>query len=179
MFDHADNTKNRITESINNTILSLKDINMIDLEKISDGYHTFEDLYLQRVYLTAALLNTWPELSYKTRHHSDGTKCFGGGWFLVEINTPDGPYSYHYEDKYWDLFRIPVRDKAHRWDGHTSKDVVRLNSLPSEKAIFYLCDRANPCCDACSDDCSHTRDIQHAKNFKRAADGSHWEEIER
>ena len=25
----------------------------------------------------------------------DGQPCFGGGWFLVTIDTPDGAYGYH------------------------------------------------------------------------------------
>lgn len=100
-----------------------------NIGEISDGYHTFNDLYYQRLILFAALVNTFHELSWKTKRHNDGKECFGGGWFLVGINTPEGPYTYHYEMKDWDLFKCKEIDKSPKWDGHTDKDVTRLLSL--------------------------------------------------
>ena len=107
----------------------------IDVEKIgevSDGYHTFNSLYRQRLILFAALVNTYPDISWKTKKHEDGEECFGGEWFLVGINTPEGPYTYHYELKDWDLFKCMELEKAPKWDGHTDKDVERLLSLSKE-----------------------------------------------
>ena len=107
----------------------------IDVEKIgevSDGYHTFNSLYRQRLILFAALVNTYPDISWKTQKHEDGEECFGGEWFLVGINTPEGPYTYHYELKDWDLFKCVELEKAPKWDGHTDKDVERLLSLSKE-----------------------------------------------
>ena len=83
--------------------------------------------------LFAALVNTYLDLSWKTKRHSDGEECFGGGWFLVGINTPEGPYTYHYELKNWDLFNCEELDRAPEWDGHTDKDVERLLSLPGAR----------------------------------------------
>lgn len=122
----------KITENtilINALIENLAEQSAIDTAFISDRYHTFNDLYMQRLYLTAALFNWHPALAYKTRRHADGSEPFGGGWFYVEIKTPDGPYGYHYENQFWDLFDIPERNKAREWDGYTSKDVTRLLSL--------------------------------------------------
>lgn len=111
----------------------------VDLEEdfkigeFSDGYHTFDDLYLQRCILFAALVNTYKESSWKSLRHQDGELCFGGGWFVVCIDTPKGPYSYHYEEKHWDLFKCVELDNAKPWDGHTDRDVGRLLYLKIEK----------------------------------------------
>lgn len=98
-------------------------------ENTSDGYHTFKQLYHQRAMLFSVLVAEHKELAWKTRCHEDGKPCFGGGWFLVTIETPDGAYGYHYEDKYWDLFDCEEIPKAKRWDGYDETDVGRLMSL--------------------------------------------------
>lgn len=101
----------------------------IDIGEVSDGFHTFNSLYHQRLILFATLCNTYQSLSWKSKRHSDGEIPFGGGSFIVGINTPKGPYTYHYKLKYWDLFKCKELDKAPEWDGHTDKDVERLLSL--------------------------------------------------
>lgn len=98
----------------------------------SDGYHTFNQLYHQRAMLFAALVNQHKDKAWKTHYHEDGEPCFGGGWFLVTIDTPLGAYGYHYEDKYWDLFECEELPKAKHWDGYTEADVSRLLSLSNE-----------------------------------------------
>lgn len=110
-------------------ILEEKGMSTDDIGEVSDGFHTFNSLYHQRLILFATLVNTYPELSWKTKRHNDGEECFGGGWFLVGINTPEGSYTYHYELKDWDLFQCKEIDKSPKWDGHTEKDVTRLLSL--------------------------------------------------
>ena len=110
-----------------------KGLTNLDISEFSDGFHTFNSLYHQRLILFATLVNTYPDFSWKTKRHNDGEECFGGGWFLVGINTPKGQYSYHYELKDWDLFNCKELDKAPEWDGHTDKDVERLLSLSKEK----------------------------------------------
>lgn len=100
-----------------------------DIGDVSDGYHTFNDLYHQRAVLFATIVNTYPELSWKTIRHEDGELCFGGGWFLVTIETPDGAYGYHYEMQYWDLFDCDEIERAKPWDGYDESDVMRLMSL--------------------------------------------------
>lgn len=96
---------------------------------LSDGNHTFNDLYHQRCILFATLVNIFPEISWKTRRHDDGELCFGGKNFLVCIDTPAGPYSYHYPLEDWDRFNCQEIEKAKPFDGHTDKDVERLLSL--------------------------------------------------
>lgn len=98
-------------------------------ENTSDGYHTFKELYEFRLLYNAALFNLMfnnADLSvHKSKKHSDGELCFGGGWFVVVAQLPTGQITNHYELKDWDLFQIPERDKAARWDGHTAQDVAK------------------------------------------------------
>ncbi len=114
----------------------------IDKSLISDGYHTFGELYEFRKTYNAALFNEWaeqlddstkrpytfPQAKYdvhKSWRHHDGELCFGGGWFIVVAMLPTGQISNHYEAKDWDLFKIPEVEKAkYEFDGHTPSDVM-------------------------------------------------------
>lgn len=119
------------TEQLNHDIASGK----YDTDKISDGYHTFENLYSMRLAYNAALFNQWASIGkydvHKSRRHHDGEACFGGGWFIVTANLPTGQISNHYEAKYWDLFHIPAEERAQfEFDNHTEVDVIeRLITL--------------------------------------------------
>ena len=96
---------------------------------LSDGYHTFNGLYYQRLVLFAALVKAHKEQAWKSYRHEDGQLCFGGGWFIVGIDTPAGSYTYHYENKDFDLFDCEELPTGKHWDGHTEDDVTRLLSL--------------------------------------------------
>lgn len=100
-----------------------------DSGELSDGYHTFNGLYYQRMVLFATLVKAYKDKAWKSHRHEDGELCFGGGWFIVGIDTPEGSYTYHYEDKDWDLFDCVELPVSKHWDGHTEKDVTRLFSL--------------------------------------------------
>lgn len=89
-----------------------------ETNKISDGYHTFEELYEFRKVYNAALFNEWAKQNnqytdlpihdvHKSWKHNDGELCFGGGWFIVVAILPTGQISNHYEAKDWDLFKVP------------------------------------------------------------------------
>ena len=103
---------------------------------LSDGYHTFNELYYQRLVLFATIVNQNSHLAWKSHRHEDGELCFGGGWFIVGITTQEGEYTYHYEDKYWDMFKCRELATAKHWDGHTDKDVTRLLSLESQEDLM-------------------------------------------
>jgi hypothetical protein len=108
--------------------------NVDDIEDVSDGFHTFNDLYEQRMILFAALVNAYRDKAWKSLRHEDGEPCFGGDWFIVGIDTPKGSYSYHYGIKYWDVFDCRILPRAKHWDGHTEKDAMeRLMSLSDER----------------------------------------------
>lgn len=90
----------------------------------SDGYHTFNELYDFRREYNAALVNSGVWKAHKSYRHHSGELCFGGGWFIVMIETPFGQISNHYENKYWYEFHCEEKEFADEWDGHTEKDVI-------------------------------------------------------
>lgn len=103
--------------------------------EISDGYHTFNELYEFRKFYNACLFNEWAKQGkyevHKSIRHYEGEECFGGGWFIVVAILPTGQISNHYKLQDWDLFSIPESPKAlYPFDGHTPQDVlVRLQLL--------------------------------------------------
>jgi hypothetical protein len=94
------------------------------ISEFEDEYHSFNDLYNQRMYLTALAFNSNKENCWKSTLHSEGDMF--EGYFIVGIYTNKGPFTYHYKIEYWDLFDIREVDRAPHWDGHTSADVDRL-----------------------------------------------------
>ena len=100
-----------------------------DIGDFSDGFHTFNELYRQRAVLFAVIVKQNKNAAWKSHRHEDGKLCFGGGWFIVGVDTPEGSYTYHYEEKYWDMFNCEELQCGKHWDGHTDKDVARLLSL--------------------------------------------------
>lgn len=88
-----------------------------DCSKVSDGDHTFSELYHHRAILTAGLFNAHPDMAWKSRQHSDGSMY--DGYFIVGVNTVCGQATYHYALEYWDLFKVQELDRAPEWDGHT------------------------------------------------------------
>lgn len=100
----------------------------ISRKRISDGYHTFEELYYHRMILFSILCNQNKEVSWKSKLHHDNT-MFGDDSFICGIETPQGQYTYHYKLKYWDMFKVKELENAPEYDGHLPKDIVRLLSL--------------------------------------------------
>lgn len=107
--------------------------NVKEIGDVSDGFHTFNGLYEQRMILFAALVKAYKNKAWKSYRHEDDEYCFGGGWFIVGIDTPEGSYTYHYENKYWDMFDCMDLPRGKHWDGHTEEDAeTRLMSLNPE-----------------------------------------------
>lgn len=100
----------------------------MDAGELSDGYHTFNALYLHRMYLFAVICRSNPVIAWKSKLHHDGTMF--PDYFIVGIQTPQGQFTYHYHVKHWDMFPVQERENAPEWDGHTASDVSRLLSLP-------------------------------------------------
>jgi hypothetical protein len=105
---------------------------------LSDGYHTFNELYHHRAILFSVICNEHPDISWKSKLHHDGTMF--DGMFIVGINTPEGQATYHYDiNPYWDMFRVRELEKAPEWDGHTSEQAIEriagLTREDAEKAI--------------------------------------------
>jgi len=123
------NTLNCILQSFER-LAKYEDTGCYPIENdMSDGYHTFSELYEHRAVLFAVICNTYKDKAWKSFRHSDGT-MFDGGYFVVGIQTPKGQYSYHYKiEKHWGLFNVEQVDFAPEYDGHQPNDIGRLLSL--------------------------------------------------
>jgi len=120
-----------VVKMINDMIKTSRLEGKISTKDISDGYHTFRQLYNHRTILFALVCNAYPEISWKSKKHFDDEKdpMFNGD-FIAGINTPEGPATYHMKLEYWDLFNIPEIERAYPYDGHNSdEDLERLLSL--------------------------------------------------
>lgn len=98
---------------------------------LSDGYHTFDELYDLRAALTLALFSKLQEQGVpvvRSRKHWDGNYPFDSqDWFIVTAQLPSGQISFHYPvELWWDRFsRIPEVPTAPEWDGHNTLDVIQ------------------------------------------------------
>jgi hypothetical protein len=101
----------------------------IYMGKISDGFHTFDELYHHRAVLFAVVCSFFEGIAWKSRFHHDGTMY--NGMFIVGIETPEGQATYHYDiDPYWDVFDINELPNAPERDGHTPQMAIdRIEKL--------------------------------------------------
>lgn len=120
---------------------------------ITDGYHTFDELYDHRAKLFSVIVNLFPKRSWKSKLHHDGTMY--DGMFIVGIDTPNGQASYHYDiDPYWNLFDCRVLEKAPVWDGHTSAEAIERIANMGKRPCGH-CEHSywgDPECRACNAD---------------------------
>lgn len=94
---------------------------------VSDGSHTFDELYYHRMVLFSVVCRDHKEKAWKSKHHSDGSMF--EDYFIVGISTPAGDFTYHYHIQHWGVFDVKEVDRAPEWDGHESKDIIRLMLL--------------------------------------------------
>jgi len=100
-----------------------------EMGEVSDGYHTFNELYAHRVRLFSTLMCAFPDEAWWSHQHHDGSKW--DGWIIAGIDTPAGPVTYHLP-----VSEVPMLpegtelERGKKWDGHTAADVLeRLKSL--------------------------------------------------
>ena len=94
--------------------------------EVSDGYHTFDELYEHRCTLFLALMKAHPTLSWISTKHHDGSAW--DGWFVAGIKAPTGDTTYHLPAGMWSLAcetGAAVLETGMWWDGHTAADVVK------------------------------------------------------
>lgn len=145
------NIENSTTQERAQKIIDIyKENPEFDIKQVSDGYHTFGELYEFRMMYNAVLFNLWAKLDdevlvreglsthplydvHKSWKHNDGEWCFGEEkkHFKVSAMTPFGEISNHYKAEHWDLFKVPEVEKAkYEFDGHTGLDTLtRLKNL--------------------------------------------------
>jgi hypothetical protein len=97
----------------------------ISMKDISDGYHTFGELYEHRMALTLALARSGAGRVWRSKqHHPDDGPMFDDS-FIVGIVLPSGTITYHYNLKFWDLFDgIRELNYGNKWDGATPNDTI-------------------------------------------------------
>lgn len=123
-FDNAKYNTDRTNKDISN----MKSVGLINTKDISDGYHTFGQLYHDRAILFAVICNTYKDKAWKSKLHDDGTMF--DDMFIVGVETPQGQYTYHYHiDPYWDMYDVKEVEFAPEYDGHTFEDIERLFGL--------------------------------------------------
>lgn len=68
---------------------------------------------------------SYPKISWRANNHEDGTMY--DGWFVAGMHLPTGDISYHLPVRLWkylDGYGIKTTNKAPKFDGHTSSDVL-------------------------------------------------------
>ena len=112
-------------KALNKIIKNYERAKVINTNDVSDGCHTFGELYDHRAKLFSVICNQNKNISWKSKLHSDGKIPFNDkNWFVVGINTKKGQATYHYEMKYWDLFKVQELDIAPTYDGHTPEQAI-------------------------------------------------------
>ncbi|MGP4914011.1 WDGH domain-containing protein [Hafnia alvei] len=102
---------------------------IVDKGELSDGYHTFNELYAHRVRLFSTLMRAFSSQAWWSFLHSDGEQW--DGWIIAGIDTHDGPVTYHLPES--EIQYLPEGTEIEfgkEWDGHTAEDVLlRLINL--------------------------------------------------
>lgn len=99
-----------------------------DVLLVSDGYHTFEELYKHRNLLWIHVLMANNERAFKTKANKEGEVW--EGWFIAGMETELGQISYRLPMEYWDLLNVKEIESNSKFDGHTSWDTIhRLHTL--------------------------------------------------
>lgn len=104
---------------------------------ISDGYHTFEELYDHRITLFIALCKErdarFQQEVWRSKVNGDGSTW--NGWFILGLVRAAGDQiTYHIPlDRWEETDFAETLDKAPEFDGHTSQDVLeRLKKLNND-----------------------------------------------
>lgn len=108
-----------------------------DVKFVSDGYHTFDELYQHR------------QLLYFAFARFSGFKCrwkpHYPGWPVLFVEIPSQQISYHFEERWLPLVKsFATEDNSIEWDGHTSDDVLRRLEASIWHADFILDNTRHP-----------------------------------
>ena len=122
-----------VVNTIQDTYPKLAETIRSNKGSVSDGYHTFDELYHHRAILFSVICNLHPELAWKSKQHDDPNFPMYDGMFICGIDTPMGQATYHYDlDPYWDIFNVKELERAPKYDGHTPEDAInRIKLLTS------------------------------------------------
>lgn len=128
--DLSDNSSESIFDAIKILTAELADRG-VSLGELSDGYHTYNELYYHRAILFSIVCADHADIAWKSKQHNDPSDKMYDGMFIAGIDTPDGQATYHNDvDPYWDMFDVKELERAPKWDGHTPAQAIeRLRSV--------------------------------------------------
>lgn len=93
--------------------------------EVSDGYHTFNELYTHRHALFLVVCSLLRKRAWWSRKHEDGSEM--PGWVIAGVELPTGPITYHLPVSFIPYLKeTGAREQGlgEPWDGHTSENVV-------------------------------------------------------
>lgn len=114
---------------------------------VSDGYHTFGELYDHRITLWIALCRIYNDVDthmksmtggmafwevWRSKAHDPEDQPMYDGWFVLGMGKDDGnQITYHLPLSRWDECDFAeTLEHAPKWDGHTPQDTLeRLKKL--------------------------------------------------
>lgn len=106
-----------------------------DVSEVSDGYHSFAELYRHRIALWINVCLAHRECAFRSEKNADGSQW--EGWFILGLDHPRfGQMTYHLPDSYRDCCDFaPWKVRNYDYDGHTSEDVYqRLLEMAEDAA---------------------------------------------
>lgn len=113
-----------------NTLIKMG-VGEIDTNNISDGYHTFGELYEHRIRLYIQICKLLKEHCWFSLKHNDGSSM--EGWFVMGLFQEKGKQiTYHLPIKFLKEVSEFSQElsKSPEFDGHSSTDVLnRLKNL--------------------------------------------------
>ena len=95
-----------------------------------------EELYQHRYALFCALVKVYDNyktplsshvVCWKSKLHDDGSMfddSFIVGMTIHKLNNSVEYITYHFPMEWWDKIQVMQYEKAPKWDGHTSDDVI-------------------------------------------------------
>jgi len=119
-------------KQLNNFIQELSKAKKMSVGKLSDGHHSFQELYEHRnlLFITIARMlhdeGNWTWKSVKDKHGKDLK-----GWFILGVDYiyPDLAellqITYHLPMSVWKYCKFANTVNKSQWNGHTSQDVIK------------------------------------------------------
>ena len=124
---------------INKTIKTRETKYGLNTNLISDGAHTFGELYHERATLFAIFMYNYLDLSrmdyseefygWKSELHHDGDMY--NGYFIVGITSKKTGkmFTYHYPLEYWNFFQVEELDRAPEWNPELDMSIDEFGKI--------------------------------------------------
>lgn len=111
----------------------------LEVENISDSYHTFKELYKARHILFINLCLQKKDMAFWTHKNKEGESW--DGWFILGLQLEKEQLTFHLPITYLDHVKniIPELERNSMYDGHGTEDVLkRLTALAKSEALLVF-----------------------------------------